>query len=122
MPAKEDAWAELLGDGLSLAEKKAVMAGWRHPEQATVLTPFASWYPRTLVNLCRTARPEFTVAFARALYPRFTTAEQRVLAETDELVREAALPGAVCKAVAEERAELVLLRAARACDGTSALS
>jgi len=120
--AKEDAWALVLGNGLSLAEKKAVMAGWRQPGQAAVLTPFASRYPRALAHLCGSARPEFTVAFARALYPRFTTTEQRVLADTGDLVRAAVLSRAVRKAVAEERAELELLRAARSCDRATVAS
>ncbi|MFD5250949.1 aminopeptidase N [Amycolatopsis sp. NPDC058340] len=114
--AKDEAWARLSGDDLSLAEKKAVMAGLREPGQEALLTRYAERYRRTLKAMAATARPEFILAFARALYPRFTDDEHGVLADTDELLASGSLPDEVRKAVREERAELLLIRAARACD------
>ncbi|GAB3165602.1 aminopeptidase N [Amycolatopsis stemonae] len=108
--AKEEAWARLLGDDLSLAEKKAVMAGFRQPGQEALLTPYADRYFRALAD---GARPEF----ARALYPRFTTVEPRVLADTDALLEREPLSEEVLKAVRDERAELLIMRAARTSGG-----
>ncbi|NBH06370.1 aminopeptidase N [Amycolatopsis sp. SID8362] len=113
--AKEQAWNRLRGDGLSLAEKKAVMAGFRQPGQEAVLTPYADRYLRALESMAD-ARPEFVLAFARALYPRFTEAEEDVLAATGDLLESKSLSDGVRKVVQEERAELLVMRAARACD------
>jgi aminopeptidase N len=116
--AKEQAWSRLSGDGLSLAEKKAVMAGFRQPGQEAVLTSYADRYLRELEAVAEEARPEFVLAFAKALYPRFTDDEERVLAATDDLLERKLLPDGVRKVVQEERAELLVMRAARACDAT----
>ncbi|WP_326837358.1 aminopeptidase N [Amycolatopsis rhabdoformis] len=113
--AKEQAWTRLFGDDLSLAEKKAVLAGFRQPGQEAVLTPYADRYLRALADRVD-GRPEFVLAFAHALFPRYTFAEQRVLADIGDLVASEVLSGAVVKVVREERAELLLARAARACD------
>ncbi|KAA9166051.1 aminopeptidase N [Amycolatopsis acidicola] len=113
---KEEAWNRLFDDGLSLAEKKAVMAGFRQPGQESVLTPYADRYWRALESLTREPRREFVLAFAGALYPRFTDAGQRVLADTDELLERGLLPDDVRKVVREERAELLIMRAARVRD------
>ncbi|NYI90705.1 aminopeptidase N [Amycolatopsis endophytica] len=114
--AKEEAWTRLFGDGFSLAEKKAIMAGLRQPGQEALLTPYADRYLRTLETMAETAQPEFLLAFARALYPRFTTVEDRVLADTDALIGSERLSEGVRKVVVEERTELAIMRAARACD------
>ncbi|MFE5571656.1 aminopeptidase N [Amycolatopsis japonica] len=114
--AKDEAWARSTGDDLSLAEKKAVMAGLREPGQEALLTRYADHYWRSLKDLAATGRPEFVLAFARALYPRFTEDELSVLADTDEVMESGLLSDDVLKVVREERAELLLIRAARACD------
>ncbi|PXY18852.1 aminopeptidase N [Prauserella muralis] len=117
MPAaKEEAWTRLFGDGFSLVERKAIMAGLRQPEQEELLTPYAERYMRALESMAGTADTEFLLAFARALYPRFTTAEHSVLAGTDALLGHDLLPENVRKVVSEERTELVIMQAARACD------
>ncbi|WP_432849203.1 aminopeptidase N [Amycolatopsis sp. CA-161197] len=112
--AKEEAWTRVFGEGFSLAERKAVMAGLRQPGQEDLLTPYADRYLRALEN--RADEPGFAVAFARGLFPRFTTREDVVLARTDLLLESGRLPENVRKVVREERAELALMRAARACD------
>ncbi|MBK1789406.1 aminopeptidase N [Prauserella cavernicola] len=114
--AKEQAWTRLFSDDLSLAEKKAVMAGLRQPGHEAVLTPYADRYVRALEGMADTAQPEFVLAFARALYPRFTGVARRVLADTDALLESTLLSDDVRKVVREERAELLILLAARACD------
>jgi aminopeptidase N len=114
--AKEEAWTRLFSDGFSLAEKKAVMAGFRQSGQEAVLTPYADRYLRALEVMAEDAQPEFVLAFARALYPRFTDVEQSVLAATDELLESKPLSEDVLKVVREERAELLIMQAARACD------
>ena len=114
--AKEEAWARLFSDGFSFAERKAIMAGLRQPGQDALLTPYADRYLRALASMAGAADAEFWLAFARALYPRFTTAEQRVLAGTDALLASTLVPENVRKVVSEERTELAIMRAARACD------
>ncbi|MFI7124024.1 aminopeptidase N [Amycolatopsis sp. NPDC049868] len=114
--AKDEAWARLSGDDLSLAEKKAVMAGLREPGQEALLTRYTDRYWQWLKGLPSTAQPEFLLAFARALYPRFTDDAHGVPADTDASLESGLLPDEVLKAVREERAELLLIRAARACD------
>ncbi|MFF0794525.1 aminopeptidase N [Streptomyces spiralis] len=114
--AKEEAWTRLFSDGLSLAERKAVMAGLRQPGQEALLTAYADRYMRALESMAGAAEPEFVLAFARALYPRFTHVEPRVLADTDDLLENKLLPENVLKAVREERTELVIMQATRACD------
>ncbi|HWD02523.1 MAG TPA: aminopeptidase N [Amycolatopsis sp.] len=116
--AKEEAWTRLFGDQLSLAERKAVMAGLRQPGQEAVLTPYADRYFQAMECLAGAVQTEFAVAFARALYPRYTDAGRRVLAATDDLLENKSLSAAVRKIVREERTELVLIRAARACDAS----
>ncbi|MEV6905067.1 aminopeptidase N [Amycolatopsis sp. NPDC051372] len=115
--AKEEAWTRVVDEGFSLAERKAVMAGLRQPGQEVLLTPYADRYLRALES--RADEPEFALAFARALYPRFTTDEHAVLARTDRLLESGLLPENVRKVVREERTELALMRAARACDAAS---
>ena len=116
--AKEEAWTRLFSDGFSLAERKAVMAGLRQPGQEALLTPYADRYVRALDSMAEAAEsePEFALAFARALYPHFTNVEQGVLAGSDDLLENKLLSENVLKVVAEERTELVIMRAARACD------
>ncbi|GGQ20100.1 aminopeptidase N [Streptomyces mutabilis] len=114
--AKEEAWTRLFSGSLSLADRKAVMAGLRQPGQEALLTPYAARYLAALESMAGTAEPEFALAFARALYPRYTHAEQSVLAGTDDLLGNGALSANVLKAVREERAELLIMQAARACD------
>ncbi|WP_134667815.1 MULTISPECIES: aminopeptidase N [unclassified Amycolatopsis] len=114
--AKEAGWERLFNGEFSLAERKAVMAGLAQPEQEELLTPYADRYLRTLESMPGAVEPEFAVAFARALYPHFTTAEQRVLAGTDSLLESTVLPRNVVKVLREERTELLIMRAARACD------
>jgi aminopeptidase N len=114
--AKEEAWTRLFSDGFSLEERKAVMAGFRQSGQEAVLTPYADRYLRALEVMAEDAQPEFVLAFARALYPRFTDVEQSVLAATDELLESKLLSEDVLKVVREERAELLIMQAARACD------
>lgn len=103
-------------DGFSLAEKKAIMAGLRQPAQEELLTPYADRYLRAVESMPGAVAPEFAVAFARALYPRFTNAGQSVLTGTDRLLESDLLAENVVKVLREERTELVLLRAARECD------
>ena len=71
---------------------------------------------RALQSMAGTAAPEFVLAFARALYPHFTNDEQSVLAGTDDLLDTKLLSANVLKAVREERTELLIMQAARACD------
>ena len=114
--AKEEAWTRLFSDGFSLAERKAIMAGLRQPAQEALLTPYTDRYLRALQSMAGTAAPEFVLAFARALYPHFTNDEQSVLAGTDDLLDTKLLSANVLKAVREERTELLIMQAARACD------
>ncbi|QRP45748.1 aminopeptidase N [Amycolatopsis sp. FDAARGOS 1241] len=114
--AKEEAWTRLFSDGFSLAERKAIMAGLRQPGQEAVLTPYADRYLRALESMAGAAQTEFAVAFARALFPRFTDVEHCVLAGTDDLLEAGQLAESVLKVVREQRSELVTIRAARACD------
>ncbi|MEV0699940.1 aminopeptidase N [Saccharopolyspora sp. NPDC050389] len=114
--AKEQAWALVFTDDYSLAERQAIMAGLRQPGQEELLTPYAKRYLRALESMAGAAEPEFVLAFARALYPRFTHVEQRVLADTEDVLANKRLPGDVLRVLREERTELVMMRAARACD------
>ncbi|WP_329059206.1 hypothetical protein [Amycolatopsis sp. NBC_01480] len=92
------------------------MAGLRQPAQEELLTPYADRYLRAVESMPGAVAPEFAVAFARALYPRFTNAGQSVLTGTDRLLESDLLAENVVKVLREERTELVLLRAARECD------
>ncbi|GAA3588192.1 aminopeptidase N [Amycolatopsis ultiminotia] len=114
--AKEEAWTRVLSEDFSLAERKAIMAGLRQPDQEAVLTRYADRYFRAVESLAGGTEPEFVLAFARALYPRFTTVEHGVLAGTDDLLSNELLPGNVVKVLCEERTELLIRQAARACD------
>ncbi|MCR3718049.1 MULTISPECIES: aminopeptidase N [Prauserella salsuginis group] len=118
--AKEKAWTRLFSGDHSLAERQAIMAGLRQPGQETLLTPFADRYWQALEYMAGTAETEFLSAFARALYPCFTDIEQSVLDETDRFLARKPLPESVLKVVREERAELLTIRAARACDAADA--
>jgi aminopeptidase N len=114
--AKHEAWTRLFSDGFSLAERKAIMAGLRQPGQEASLTPYADRYLRALENMAGATEPEFGSAFARALYPHFTSVWQSVLAGTDDLLETKLLSHNVLKVLREERTELLTTQAARACD------
>ncbi|HET6504797.1 MAG TPA: aminopeptidase N [Amycolatopsis sp.] len=114
--AKGEAWRRVLSGAHSLAERRAVMAGFQQPGQEAVLTPFAERYFATLEHVWESAGPESALAVARALYPLFTNAEHEVLARTDEMVEQARLPGELLGVLREKRAELALVLAARARD------
>ncbi|WP_020661096.1 aminopeptidase N [Amycolatopsis benzoatilytica] len=114
--AKAASWERLFHGDFSLAERKAIMAGLPQPEQEALLTPYADRYLRALESMSGAVELEFAVAFARALYPHFTTAEQSVLAGTDSLLDSTLLPENVAKVLREERTELLIMRAARVCD------
>ncbi|NKQ59147.1 aminopeptidase N [Amycolatopsis sp. K13G38] len=117
--AKEQAWTRLFSDAYSLAEKKTIMAGLRQPGQETLLAPYADRYLSALESAAGNSRPEFVLAFARALYPYFTSDARRVLADTDDLLESKLLSEDVVKVIREERAELAIIQAARACDTAS---
>jgi aminopeptidase N len=119
--AKHEAWTRLFSDEFSLAERKAIMAGFRQPGQEASLTPYADRYLRALESMAGAAEPEFVSAFALALYPHFTNAEQSVLAGTDDLLEKKPLSHKVRKVLREERTELLITRAARACDAAHAV-
>jgi aminopeptidase N len=118
--AKHEAWTRLFSADFSLAERKAIMAGMRQPGQEAALTPYVERYLRAVESMAGAAEPEFGSAFARALYPHFTSVEQRVLAGTDDLLENKMLAHKVRKVLREERTELLIVRAARACDAHAA--
>ncbi|MCP2256090.1 aminopeptidase N [Prauserella aidingensis] len=118
--AKDKAWTRLFSGDHSLAERQAIMAGLRQPGQEPLLTPLADRYWHALESLAGTAETEFLSSFARMLYPCFTEVEERVLEETDRFLARKPLPESVLKVIREERAELLVIRSARACDAADA--
>jgi aminopeptidase N len=112
LEAKQWAWARMLDPELSLAERRAVMAGWQQPGQEELLAPWTASYFDALEQVGATESPDAALAFCRAVYPRVTTAEREVLARTDAALREGRLSREMVRVLREESAELV--RRARA--------
>lgn len=114
--AKEQAWRRVFRDTHSLAERQAIMSGFRRPGQEAVLTPFAERYFAAMEHGWESLGPDDALAVARALYPLISNAEQEVLARTDELLERDRLPESLMRVLRDQRAELALAVAARARD------
>jgi aminopeptidase N len=119
--AKEEAWRRTFSEDYSLAQRRAAMAGLQQPGQEEVLTPYVDRYFTALETVWPSLGPEMAIAFTRALYPRISFAEQEVLSRTDEVLAQELLPRDLARILRDERAELALSSAARACDAESAL-
>lgn len=114
--AKEQSWHRVFSGAHSLAERQAIMAGFRQPGQEDVLTPYAERYFTVLESVWQAEGPECARSVARGLYPRVTDAEQEVLARTDDVLQRGRLPQELLRVLLEQRGELALARAARARD------
>jgi aminopeptidase N len=114
--AKDRAWADMLDQRLSLAERRAVMTGWQQPGQEELLTPWVEDYFTALDRIWADQGPESALAFCRAVYPHTTTVDQAVLARTDQVLAKRRLPRDMCRILREERAELARAVAARTYD------
>jgi aminopeptidase N len=114
--SKETAWALLFVPELSLAARRSIMTGLMQPGQEDLLTPYVDRYFAALRELWDTAGPEMALSFAHALYPRITTAEEYVLTRTETEITGQRLPREMLRVLREQKAELMLGRAARSCD------
>lgn len=114
--SKQEAWRLAFDDSRSLAERQAVMTGFRQPTQEELLQPYARRYFDALPALWAGSEREFAIAVTRLLYPRLPTAEAWVLDRTDAMLDGDTLPVEAHRILREERAFLVAVTGARACD------
>jgi aminopeptidase N len=118
--AKSQAWHRMFSDAYSLAERRAIMAGFPQHGQEDVLTPYAERYFLALDRLWGSAGPDSALAMVRTLYPLVTNAEHEVLARTDEIVEQGSLPTGLLRVLRRKRAELAFIVAARRRDAAPA--
>jgi aminopeptidase N len=112
--AKADAWTRATGDGVSLAERQAVLDGWAAPGQDDLRRPYEERFAAALTAIERSSGAESALAFARTAFPRRPADRAVRVAEARRLVEEGSVGDAVQRAVIEQLALLERRERARA--------
>jgi aminopeptidase N len=114
-PAVKASCWQLMVDGTgSLALRRAIMSGFQQPEQYELLDEYVDPYLAALPRVWDQAGEEAGAAFARGLFPRFTSDDDLVFERISKLLTGSPLPSQLVRILREERA--LLSQAARARD------
>ncbi len=113
--AKDEAWAGVTGDDLSLATKRAIAAGFHRADQEELLTGYAKAYFDSVLPIWETKVIEEALAFIKWMYPD-TVVTQEVVDLTDDLLARE-LPGPVRRSLLESQDDLKRALRARSFNG-----
>ena len=111
--AKAQAWSALVDGDLPLAMMRAVMAGFRQPDQEPLLQAWTAPYFEALLPIWERRGPDVGMSFTELLYPVGDGAVEL----TDEfLARETPIPAPIRRLLLEGRDQALRTARARACD------
>jgi len=116
--AKEAAWAEVMGGGLSNATFRATMIGFFSADQEELLKPYIQRYFDALAEVWRTWKPDMAQFFTTYAYPFSVSPE--VVRTTDEYLARPDLPQALRRLVSESRDDTIRALNCRARDRQAA--
>ncbi|HLF40112.1 MAG TPA: aminopeptidase N [Acidimicrobiia bacterium] len=114
--AKAEAWRSLVEGELPLATMRAVMGGFRQPDQELVLQAWTRRYFEALQPLWDRRGPDVGMSFTEMLYP----VGDGVVPLTDEYLERPAPPPPVRRLLLEGRDQAMRIARARACDAGAA--
>jgi aminopeptidase N len=113
--AKAAAWRALVEGDLPLATMRAIMGGFRQPDQELLLTPYTKPYFDALGPIWERRGPDVAMSFAESLYPLGDGAVQL----TDVHLATADPPSPVRRLLLEGRDQALRVARARACDSAA---
>ena len=113
--AKEAAWSDLVDGDLPLATMRAVMGGFRQPDQELLLQPYAELYFAALQPMWDRRGPDVGMSFAEMLYPQGDGAVQL----TDAYLARHTPPPPIRRSLLEGRDQALRVARARACDAAA---
>jgi aminopeptidase N len=113
---KAVAWERIVSGELSHAVLLEALVGFREPDQADLLAPYAERYFAALESIVDAWPSELTQVFAKFAYP---STEPSALARTDEYLATARPPGWLRRLVLEGRDELARTLRAQARDAAA---
>jgi aminopeptidase N len=113
--AKAAAWRDLVDGDLPLATMRAVMGGFRQPDQELLLQPYAEPYFAALQPIWDRRGPDVGMSFTEMLYPQGDGAVQL----TDAYLASHAPPPPIRRLLLEGRDQALRVARARACDAAA---
>ena len=115
--AKEEAWSAIVGDpSLPYSTMRAMMAGFSHPSQATLLEPYRSRYFDSVGSFWADRATEIAIGFTAGLYPRVLVGQATIDA-TDRFLSEGSPIPPCRRLIVEGRDDVLRALRARAKDG-----
>ena len=113
---KAEAWQQIVSGELSAGILRASLDGFREPDHAQLLEPYAERYFTVLESVVDRWPSETTQRFATAAYPSIVATPETV-ARTDGYLARAQPPGWLRRLVVEGRDDLARALRAQARDG-----
>ena len=111
--AKAEAWSALVDGDLPLAMMRAVMGGFRQPDQEPLLQAYTEPYFAALLPIWERRGPDVGMSFTEALYP----VGDGAVTTTDEwMTRTDPAPAPIRRLLLEGRDQALRVARARACD------
>jgi aminopeptidase N len=119
--AKAHAWhLAVEDDSLPNAMHQAIIAGFTHPSQGQLLTPYVDRYFQAVPEVWRRRSPEVAKTVVIGLFPTWTsTVNAKTLAAADGILARTDLPAALRRLVSEGRADVARAINARAADAAA---
>ncbi|HKN38391.1 MAG TPA: ERAP1-like C-terminal domain-containing protein, partial [Acidimicrobiia bacterium] len=110
---KAEAWAALVDGDLPLATMRAVMGGFRQPEQEPLLQAWTAPYFDALLPIWERRGPDVGMSFTDMLYP---VGDGAVTTTDGWLARVDPIPAPIRRLLLEGRDQALRVSRARACD------
>jgi aminopeptidase N len=110
---KAEAWSALVDSDLPLATMRAVMGGFRQPDQEPLLQAWTAPYFDALLRVWERRGPDVGISFTDLLYP---VGDGAVTMTDAYLAREASVPAPIRRLLLEGRDGALRIARARACD------
>ena len=110
---KAEAWAALVDGDLPLAMMRAIMGGFRQPDQELVLQAWTAPYFDALLPVWERRGPEVGMSFTDMLYP---VGDGAVTMTDGFLARVDPVPAPIRRLLLEGRDQALRVTRARACD------
>ncbi|HEV8627132.1 MAG TPA: aminopeptidase N [Acidimicrobiia bacterium] len=114
---KAEAWSALVDGDLPLAMMRAIMGGFRQPDQESLLQHWTQPYFEALLPVWERRGPDVGMSFTEMLYP----AGDGAVTMTDAyLARVSPIPAPIHRLLLEGRDQALRIARARACDAGAA--
>jgi aminopeptidase N len=110
---KAEAWSALVDGDLPLAMMRAVMGGFRQPDQESLLQAWTAPYFEALLPIWERRGPDVGMSFTEMLYP---VGDGAVTMTDGWLARTGTVPAPIRRLLLEGRDQALRVARARACD------